>query len=193
MSFEATPSTLLTRFCTKCGFAVDSSAAFCIHCGSSLIGRNIDREFGSFSFRSRWLFLIVIFAVLASLLNVYLMDIIMAGYVIFIVVRNKLSFGVLIGKIPSTYNWWPLILMVLGVLAYSLGASVVVMYPLAKLDSELVNDIMNAVPLSESLASLFIPVVILAPLIEEIVFRGLLFSRLMKKWGINVALSLIHI
>ena len=162
MSFEATPSTLLTRFCTKCGFAVDSSAAFCIHCGSSLIGRNIDREFGSFSFRSRWLFLIVIFAVLASLLNVYLMDIIMAGYVIFIVVRNKLSFGVLIGKIPSTYNWWPLILMVLGVLAYSLGASVVVMYPLAKLDSELVNDIMNAVPLSESLASLFIPVVILS-------------------------------
>ena len=185
MSLETAPSTSPTRFCPECGSAVGSSTFFCIHCGFSLTGHK--REFGAFSFRSRWLILVVILALLAAILNVYLADIVMAGYLAFIIVRNKLSVGALIGKIPSNYNWWPLILMVLGGLAYSLGASVVVMYPLAKLDSEFVSDIMNSGPLSESLASSFILVVILAPLIEEMVFRGLLFSRLTKKWDITVA------
>ena len=188
MSLETTPSTSPTRFCTNCGSEVDSSASFCSHCGSSLTGRNRESVFGAFSFRSRWLILVVILAWLASILNVYLMDIVMAGYVIFVIRRNKMSIRALFGKIPFDYNWWPLILMVLGGLAYSTGASVVVMYPLAKLNSEFVNDIMNSGPLSESAISSFILLVILAPLLEEMVFRGLLFTRLTNKWGTTRAM-----
>ena len=73
------------------------------------------------------------------------------------------------------------------------------MYPLAKLDSEFVNDIMNASPLSASATSSFMLLVILAPLIEEMVFRGLLFSRLTKKWNMagamvvsSLAFGLLH-
>ena len=123
MSLETTPSTSPPRFCTNCGSEVDSSASFCSHCGSSLTGRNRESVFGAFSFRSRWLILVVILAGLASILNVYLMNIVMAGYVIFVISRNKMSIRALFGKIPSGYNWWLLALMVIQILAYSTGGA----------------------------------------------------------------------
>ena len=188
MSLETTPPTVSSRFCTKCGSEVASSASFCTHCGSSLSGRNTESAFGAFSFRSRWLILVLILAVLAASLNAYLMDIVLAAYIVFVIRRNKISIRALIGKIPSGYNWWLLALMVIGILAYSTGASVVVMYPLSQLDAEFVNDIVNSGPLLESATSSFILLVILAPLLEEIVFRGLLFTRLTKKWGMPRAM-----
>ena len=143
--------------------------------------------------------MVIILATVASFINLYLSDVILFTYIVFVIVRNKLSVGALIGKIPSNYNWWPLILMVLGGVAYSVGAFVVVMYPLVKLDSELVNEMLADSRLSESLKSSFILLVILAPLIEEMVFRGLIFSRLTKKWNMvgamvvsSLAFGLLH-
>jgi membrane protease YdiL (CAAX protease family) len=80
--------------------------------------------------------------------------------------------------------------MVIGILAYSTGASVVVVYPLSQINTEVAevfNDLINSSPLSESATSAFILLVILAPLLEEMIFRGLLFTRLTKKWGMTRA------
>jgi membrane protease YdiL (CAAX protease family) len=183
MSSETIPS----RFCTKCGSEVNSSAFFCSLCGFSLTGRNTESVFGAFSFHSRWLILVLALMYLASSLSFYLGNIVLAAYIVFVIRRNKVSLPALIGKIPSGYNWWLLALMVIGILAYSTGASVVVMYPLSQLDAEYVNNLMNATVVSESATSAFILLVILAPLLEEMIFRGLLFSRLTKKWGMTRA------
>ena len=185
--------------CPTCGNDNPEKSQFCNGCGASLDGRQKESEFGAFGFHSRWLILVIILALVASFINLYLLYVVLFAYIVFVIVRNKLSVGTLIGKIPSNYNWWPLILIALGGIAYSVGAIVVVMYPLAKLNSELVNEILADSPLSESLASAFILMVILAPLIEEMVFRGLLFSRLTKKWNMagamvvsSLAFGLLH-
>jgi len=177
-------------FCVKCGAEVGSSSRFCSLCRASLAGRQKESKFGAFGFHSRWFILVIILAFVASFISYseYLLSVVLIAYIVFVIVSNKLSVGTLIGKIPSNYNWWPLILMALGCIAYSLGAIVVIMYPLAKLNSELVNEIFADSSLSESLASAFILLVILAPLIEEMVFRGLLFSRLTKKWNMTGAM-----
>jgi membrane protease YdiL (CAAX protease family) len=124
----------------------------------------------------------------AGSINLYLTNAVILAYIVLIIVRNKLSIGALIGKIPPGYNWWPIVFMAVGGLAYSLGAIAVVMYPLAQFDRELVKDIYSENVISESHTSFFILTVILAPLIEETVFRGLLFSRLTKKWGMTTAM-----
>ena len=183
MSLEPASPSVRSKSCTKCGSEVATSASFCSHCGLSLIDPETQRVFGAFSFHSRWLILVVIFAYFAASLSAYLMDIVWAAYIVFVIRRNKMSIRALIGKIPSDYNWWSLALMLVGILAYSIGANVVVMYPLSQLDANWLNELLNTQMSSDSAIWAFIALVILAPLLEEMVFRCLLFTRLTKKWG----------
>ena len=174
--------------CQTCGNGNPEDAQFCNSCGASLDGRQKESEFGAFGFHSRWLILVIILAVVAGSINLYLVDVVLLGYIGFVIIRNNLSIGALVGQVPVGYNWWSTVLLGIGILLFSIGAIAVVMYPLAKLNSELVNEILADSPLSESLTSAFILMVILAPLIEEMVFRGLLFSRLTKKWNMTGAM-----
>ena len=169
--------------CVKCEAEVGSSSRFCSSCGASLAGRQKESEFGAFGFHSRWFILVLILASVASFVNPYLLSVVLFAYIAFVVIHNKLSVRALIGQIPSGYNWWPIVLLAIGGLLYSLGAIAVIIYPIFQLDSEFVNEVLAEELFPESPLNLFIATVILAPLLEETIFRGLLFSRLTKKWG----------
>ena len=104
-----------------------------------------------------------------------------------VVKRTNLSLNRLIGNIPAHYNWWPIILIVLLVLTFSVGSSTLIAYPLLEyaphlFESWFLSDIIHPD------IHLFIAAAIVAPIIEEPIFRGLLFSRLSIKWGATKAL-----
>jgi membrane protease YdiL (CAAX protease family) len=179
---ELTPSPASSRYCSQCGVETGSAANFCSTCGASLTGSQKESKFGAFGFRSRWLILVLPLAYVAAFVDLYLFYVVLVAYIFFVIGRNKLSIRAFVGRVPSNYNWWPLVLMGIGGLAFSIGASVITLYPLVQLDSEFATDLFEEVSLGGSLSA-FVVLVILAPLIEEILFRGLLFTRLTKKWG----------
>tara|TARA_Y100000590_G_scaffold264413_1_gene297108 strand:- start:3537 stop:4154 length:618 start_codon:yes stop_codon:yes gene_type:complete len=92
-----------------------------------------------------------------------------------------------VGKFQSNYNWWGILFLSVAALVYSIAASTVFLYPIAETFPEDYQEFVEQSPIAdgESLLTFFIIAVIIAPLLEEIVFRGLLFSRMTEKWGMN--------
>jgi len=159
-----------------------------------------DLEFGAFCFRSRWFLLVTAIAIAASFVGYFLDQAVLFGYAAFVVTRNKLSVGALVGRLPSKYSWGPLVLLAIGGLLYSFGAVTILVYPLYHLDSEWVTAMLETELFRDSPLKLFVMAVILAPLLEEIIFRGLIFSRLTKKWGMawgmivsSLAFAVLHL
>ena len=145
--------------------------------------------------RSRWLLLILIPCffvsqyVIARLgsLGLYPIQLILVLWLLIVVNRTKLSLNRLIGKIPASYNWWPIFFIAVLILVFSVGSSVLIAYPLLRyapdlFESWFLSDIIHPD------FHLFIAAAIIAPVIEEPIFRGLLFSRLTIKWGATKAL-----
>ena len=92
----------------------------------------------------------------------------------------RISVTSLFGKMPTGYSWWTIILLAIAGIVFSIGAMPVVWYPLANAEPDLVSDLLSD-PSTGSRLNIFILIVIMAPLIEESLFRGLLFSRLTAK------------
>ena len=175
------------KVCTNCDNQLPiSTYNYCPSCGALSKPSSHLSHFDSF--RSRWFGLIIVLSFIPALLlpDSRLLDFVpslaMAFWITFVVGRGNISLRSLIGEFPKAYNWWPILLMTVAGLIYSIGSSTVLTYPIAKYLPELYQDIF-LIPFSQSLIGSFILVVILAPLIEEIVFRGLIFTRLTKKWG----------
>ncbi len=171
-----------TRLCVTCKSELASSVNFCPSCGTPVT--QTSSRF--FRFQSRWfiLFLIVsgVVGVFAGSIGLVASQLVLASWILLVMLRARLSPRSLVGSVPPRYNWWPIIFMAIGLIFYSLGAIAVLAYPIAKLDSELVTELIWESP-SESRLSFLISGVVLAPLIEETIFRGLLFGRLTEKWG----------
>lgn len=188
MSGETESQKSIAKTCAGCGSAIVTFANYCSACGASLRSfKNLDRC-GSLLFKSRWLVLVVFISSVVANINFFLSDIVLIAYISFLVFHNKLSLKALLGRIPSNYNWWLVLLVGIACLTFSVGASIVVMYLIAQLNSEFVNDLLSENPFSEDPVSLFFLLVIFAPLLEETVFRGLFFSRVSKKWGITTGI-----
>ncbi|NES21988.1 MAG: CPBP family intramembrane metalloprotease [Symploca sp. SIO3E6] len=105
----------------------------------------------------------------------------------------------LIGKVPHQYRWLPTIGIVINILLFSLGSGQLLFYLLSFVAPELVESILSepiflsgsdnfAPALSNILA--VITVVVVAPITEELLFRGILLHRWAAKWGITPALLL---
>jgi len=105
----------------------------------------------------------------------------------------------LIGKVPPNYRWLPTIGIVINILLFSLGSGQLLFYLLSFVAPELVESILSeqiflsgsdnfAPALSNILA--VITVVVVAPITEELLFRGILLHRWTAKWGITPALLL---
>ena len=131
--------------------------------------------------------MVLILAFVSQFIQEQLYYLVLAAWIVLVMTRSRLSFRALVGQIPPGYNWWPIVLMGIAGVAYAVGAITVVMLPLAQLNSELVAELLS-MSLPGSPLSLFIELVILAPLMEETIFRGLLFSRLTEKWGMTKAM-----
>lgn len=102
----------------------------------------------------------------------------------------------LIGKPPENFKWWKLILGVLVIILFSLGSTFVLNYCLSYLAPHYLLSNYNvskpSYSLFNKLFSLFVAVLI-APVVEELFFRGLMLHRFSVKWNINVAIILSSI
>lgn len=132
-------------------------------------------------------------------LGPYATNLILGGWVALIIWRSKISIPRLLGRIPNGFNWWPILLLAVASVVFSVGAFPIVWYPVASAEPDFVSDMLSA-PVAGSQLNFFILIVVIAPLVEESLFRGLLFSRLTAKWGMtramivsSVAFGLLHL
>ena len=172
--------------CVRCGFQLPlPQPNYCSNCGQHLTATSF-RAFPIY--RTRWLFLVFPLAVVAGALGGQaLVYVVLAGWMGLVLVRSKMSIVRLIGKLPAGFNWWLLPLIAIAGMVFSIGSMPVVWYPLARAEPEFVSSVLSQ-PFIDSRLNLFLLLVIMAPIVEETLFRGFLFSRLTTKWGMTKAM-----
>jgi uncharacterized protein len=111
--------------------------------------------------------------------------------------RRGLDVGQVVGAFPPQHPWFQLIAIVIGILGFSLGAFVLSASGLALAAPEVVESIvqdLNREPMLPSQGDVgvrlltIVTLVIAAPIVEELFFRGLLLQRWAVKWGIRPAI-----
>ncbi len=181
-----------SKQCLVCAITFDDPVIkYCRSCGRPL-DMGIKRQ--AISFSSRWFPVWFLFAMFVGTnmggegdLGLYLMDCILIAWVVLIVKRNKISVTALIGRTSVGFNWlWvPFIAIVMFV--FGIGATLLSWYPIMLVNAQFASDVLSE-PVTDSATSFFVLAVVIAPVLEEIIFRGLLFTRLADKWGINRAI-----
>lgn len=111
--------------------------------------------------------------------------------------RLRLNRRLLVGRVSQNQKWLPAIGLVVALLMFSLGAFQVSFSLLALLAPSFVEAVLKASALSAkpitAVPVLYgilntVALVIVAPVVEEFIFRGVLFQRWAVKWGIQPAL-----
>lgn len=110
--------------------------------------------------------------------------------------RFKISFRRIIGTVPPNYRWLPTIGLVICVLLLSLGSFYLVYYFVSFIAPSYVKSILNtkifsldsktSVPILYDTLTV-ITLVVVAPITEELFFRGILLHRWTVKWGVRRA------
>lgn len=111
--------------------------------------------------------------------------------------RVNLNYQKFIGYIPFNYNWLFLFTITFAVIILSLGLGELSRYIISTIDPEILSHLPsttffytpNETPLAPFLNFMnFIIVVIMAPIVEEFLFRGVILHRFTIKWGIKWAI-----
>ena len=100
----------------------------------------------------------------------------------------------LAGRVQTGYNWWPSLGVVALLLMFSAAALWLVYYPLSLVWPTAADWLLSQDP--TSLASetgapilfhsiLIVELVVVAPILEELLFRGVLFTRWSVRWGMG--------
>ncbi len=100
----------------------------------------------------------------------------------------------IIGKFPPDYKWWWILGIVALLIFFSVGTIWLLFYPLSFIAPSYVNGFLNETsfyttadttsPLVYNFLVVLITVLI-APIVEEFLFRGVILQRLAVKWGIT--------
>ena len=203
--------------CPRCNGLVDRGDRFCPRCGEPHPGDMSAQETVSNPFlilKTRW---VVPWAVLGFILSVVVLLIGSANSdgrppdpTLFLIALNAFfgavavwvfwsfrSKGIdirrLVGRLPRNYNWFPVLGILLVNMVFSLGAAIVVLSAIASasepvarsLDTEpIISNNPNPASLIVSIAT----VAVLAPVLEEIFFRGILINRWAVKWRLEIAI-----
>ncbi len=111
--------------------------------------------------------------------------------------RRGVALGQVLGAFPPSHPWFQLIAIVLGILGFSLGSFILSASGLALVAPGAVESLLQdisgqpVVP-SQGDAGLrllsIVTLVVVAPIVEEMFFRGLLLQRWAVKWGIRPAI-----
>lgn len=113
--------------------------------------------------------------------------------------RPRLNFKQTIGPLPPGWGWLTHLLLVLPILVFSLSAFLLSFYLLSFIAPTFVESVLKQQilqPESQTVAPLLyrslmvLTVVVVAPIAEEFLFRGILFQRWAVKWGVRPALLL---
>lgn len=101
-----------------------------------------------------------------------------------------------VGQVPVSYRWLPPLSLVLALITFSAGSFLLSFYGLSLVAPQFVEKVLVGLQLSSSQTQLpelhrfltVLTLVIVAPVTEELIFRGVLLQRWAKKWGIRTAL-----
>ncbi len=111
--------------------------------------------------------------------------------------RVPLDYSKFFGHLPLNFNWTYLIIITFGVIILSLGLGELSRYFLFIIDPNILNELpytgifysSNDTPLAPFLNYIeFFVAVIIAPIVEEILFRGVILHRFTIKWGVKWAI-----
>ena len=107
--------------------------------------------------------------------------------------RSGIGVRRLVGRVPAGYNWLPVLSLLVVTGLFSVGSWYVAAYGLSRIAPGMLEWLMEAVALTPdgSVASGVVwtlIAVVFAPVVEEVIFRGILVSRWGVKWGIRTGI-----
>ena len=107
--------------------------------------------------------------------------------------RSQLSFKSIVGQLPRDHKWVRLLLLAIPILLFSLGSGQTIYYLISLFNADLFTALSKqkifftsaetAAPFLYNSLQL-ITIILIAPIAEEVLFRGILFQRLSVKWGV---------
>ena len=123
----------------------------------------------------------------------------LAGWLLWICRSAGVDIRRLVGRVPEGYNWGMTLLLLAATMAFSLGSWFIFAYGLSAVSPGVLEFLVEALatPLAPSLLyqlAMPIVVVVAAPVLEEMAFRGVLLNRWSHKWGVGravIATSLV--
>ncbi len=200
--------------CTSCGSLVVPGDRFCRRCGESLtdwLSATYTAGNPFQTLKTRWaipwiilgltLMLVVIAIALpesdtepidptAFLVAISLFYAAVTVWIVWRVPRQGVDLRQLMGRLPANYNWFAMLGIWLITITLSVGSVIAIALiapdylPWLLDDQVIFSDSENAAYPILSIVSL----VIVAPLFEEVFFRGILINRWGIKWGFNKAI-----
>lgn len=102
-----------------------------------------------------------------------------------------------VGRLPNNHRWLPMVGLVILLILFSIGSYLVLFYLLSLVAPSFVEAVLRDVaksPTPQRSASLLfnllgaIVLVVVAPIAEEFLFRGIILQRWATKWGIRAGL-----
>lgn len=103
----------------------------------------------------------------------------------------------IVGHLPERYPWLPTMGIVITILLFSLGSGQLFYYALSQYYPDLVESLLSQkvflsseetmAPFWHNLLNL-ITIIVVAPITEELIFRGIIFQRWATKWGVTRSL-----
>ena len=115
-----------------------------------------------------------------------------AAWIVWACRNADIDLGRFVGRVPAGYNWLPAVGLLVTTMTFSLGSLFVTAYGLSRVSPELLESLLAAgAPDPDSMISLVwwvIGAVAVAPVLEEVLFRGVFLSRWGVKWGIGTAI-----
>ncbi|MCE5213437.1 MAG: CPBP family intramembrane metalloprotease [Methanobacterium sp.] len=124
----------------------------------------------------------------------FLFYIIISLWIIWNFKRVHINYQKFIGYFPFDYNWLFLFIIIFAVIILSLGLGELSRYIISQINPNLLNHLPSTsffytsrdTPLAPFLNFMdFIIAVIMAPIVEEFLFRGVILHRFTVKWGIK--------
>lgn len=110
--------------------------------------------------------------------------------------KNQISWKALIGNFPEHFGWGSSLGLLICMLLFNFGSLIASLGLLSYIFPDYVVSFMNDRPNDQTLApGLFILVdtliaVMIAPIVEELLMRGVFLHRFQSKWGIKIAILL---
>ena len=134
-------------------------------------------------------------AVISIAINAWLYGSILL-WVVWQVARHRVDIRRILGVVPKGYRWLPTMGLLLALALFSLGSVGTVLYyasltfpelVAAFLEQELFDDLSTSANPAVYLFALVVSLVLVAPVVEEVLFRGILLHRWTVKWGLGRA------
>ncbi|NMG07004.1 type II CAAX endopeptidase family protein [Brasilonema sp. UFV-L1] len=111
--------------------------------------------------------------------------------------RFRIHIRYFVGRLPNNHRWLPMVGLVIVLILFSIGSYLVLFYLLSLAAPSFVDTILREAaksPTPQKTAPLLsnllgaIVLVVVAPLTEEFLFRGIILQRWASKWGIRAGL-----